>query len=74
MKTKKIYLVWCQPYDDCAQDIKVFADDFLAEEYYKEQKEYCCKERIPAVMEMTEAMVIFPNNIIPFDGDEFSVS
>lgn len=73
MKTGKIYFVWCQPYDDCAQDIQVFADAFLAEEYYKEQKEYCCKEQIPARMEMTEAMVIFPNDIIPFREDEFGV-
>lgn len=73
MKTGKIYFVWCQPYDDCAQDIQVFTDDFLAEEYYKEQKEYCCKEQIPAIMEMAEAMVIFPNDTIPFDEEEFGV-
>lgn len=73
MKTGKIYFVWCQPYDDCAQDIQVFVDDFLAKEYYKEQQAYCRKEHIPAVMEMTEAMVIFPNDTIPFDEDEFSV-
>lgn len=71
MKTGKIYFVWCQPYDDCAQDIQVFADDFFAEKYYKEQTEYCRKEEIAAEMKMTEAMVIFPNDTIPFEEDEF---
>jgi hypothetical protein len=66
----KIYVVWCQPYDDGAQDIRVFAIKEEAEEYQYKIGRELAKERIPAIMEMTEAFIMFPTNIMPFDKDE----
>lgn len=70
MKTGKIYVVWCQPYNDCAQDIRIFTIKEEAEEYQHKIWHELAKEGIPAIMEMTEAFIMFPTDTMPFDEDE----
>ena len=69
MQMGKVYLVWCQPYDDCAQDIRIFTIKEEAEEYKNKIWREMAKERIPAIMEMTEAAIMIEGNS-PFDEDE----
>lgn len=69
MTKGKIYLVWCQPYDDCAQDVQIFTIKSEAEEYRDKIWREMVKDGIPAIMEMTEAFIFIEKNS-PFDEDE----
>jgi hypothetical protein len=71
MQMGKIYLVWCQPFDDCAQDIRIFTIKEEAEEYQKKIWRELVKDGIPATMEKTEAAIIIEGNS-PFDEDELN--
>lgn len=67
----KIYLVWTQPYDDGAQDIRIFTIKEEAEEYKNKIWREMVKDGIPAIMEMTEAAIMIEGNS-PFDEDELN--
>ena len=71
MQMGKIYLVWCQPYGDCAQDIRIFTIKKEAEEYQTKIWHELAKDGIPAIMEMTEAVIAIEGNS-PFDEDELN--